>query len=271
MTILVTGATGNVGRLVVDELLAAGATGIRALTARPAEANLPAAVQVVVGHLGRPAAVAEAVAGVERMYLAPVPQHVAAVVAAARAAGVARIVDLAGEQGGFWHGIEGHVAASGAVCTHLEPGEFMDNALEWAEQIRSTGQVRDAYPDAANAPIDLRDIAAVAAVALLEDGHDGRRYQLTGPESLTRAQRVAAIGAALGREVPYLELSHEEAVAQRTPTMGAEAARWYVDGMAALCEHPQPALRTVERLTGRPAVTFARWAQANVNVFCGTP
>jgi uncharacterized protein YbjT (DUF2867 family) len=267
MTILVTGATGNVGRLVVDELLERGATDIRALTARPAEAALPDGVEVVVGHLGRPDAVARAVAGVERMYLAPSPAHAEAVVAQARAAGVTRIVDLAGGEGGLWFEIEGKVAASGIECTHLEPGEFMYNAGEWAEQIRTTGQVRDAYPDVANAPIDLGDIAAVAAVTLLEDGHAGRRYELTGPESLTRAQRVAAIGAALGREVPFVEVSPEQAVAERAPTWGEEAARWYVDGLAQLREHPQAAVPTVEQVLGRPAVTFARWAEENVDTF----
>jgi uncharacterized protein YbjT (DUF2867 family) len=267
MTILVTGATGNVGRLVVDELLAAGARDVRALTADPKRAALPAGVEVVVGHLGRPEAVRRALEGVERLYLAPAPQHAAAVTALARDAGVRRIVDLTGPVDGWWHDIEGHVEKSGAAWTHLRPGEFMANALDWAEQIRTTGQVRDGYPQAANAPIDLGDIAAVATVALLEDGHEGRSYELTGPESLTRAARVAAIGAALGREVPYVELTHEESVADRISGMGEETARWYVDGMALLVEHPQQALPTVAEITGRPATTFAQWAVANVEAF----
>jgi uncharacterized protein YbjT (DUF2867 family) len=265
--ILVTGATGNVGRLVVDELLAAGAQDVRALTARPDQAALPEGVDVVRGWIGRPETVRAALDGVERLYLAPHPPTAGEVAALAAAAGVRRIVALTGVDGSSWHGIEAAVEESGAACTHLEPGEFMSNALDWAEQIRTTGTVRDAYPTAANAPIDLGDIAAVAATALLADGHEGRRYPLTGPESLTRAQRVAAIGAALGREVPYVELTHEEAVADKAARGMGEFAQWYVDGMRRLVEQPQPASTAVADLTGRPATTFAQWAGANADAF----
>lgn len=265
--ILVTGATGSVGRLVVDELLAAGATGVRALTARPEQADLPSEVEVVRGWVGRPDTVRAAVEGVDRMYLARHPPTAGEVAAVAAAAGVRHVVDLAGADGGFWHEVEVAVEASGVAWTHLEPGEFMANALDWAEQIRTTGTVRDAYPDSANAPVDLRDIAAVAATALLTDGHAGRRYPLTGPETLSRAQQVAAIGAAIGREVPYVEVSHDEAVADKAARGMGDAAAWYVDGMRQLVEHPQPALGTVADVTGRPATTFAQWAAANVEAF----
>jgi uncharacterized protein YbjT (DUF2867 family) len=265
--ILVTGATGNVGRLVVDALRERGARDVRALTAHPERAALPDGVEVVRGWIGRPETVRAALDGVERMYLAPHPPTAGAVAALAAAAGVRRIVALSGVDGSFWHDIEAAVDASGAATTHLEPGEFMANALEWAEQIRATGAVRDAHPRAANAPIDLGDIAAVAAVALLDEGHEGRRYPLTGPQSLTRAQRAAAIGAALGREVPYVEVSHDEAVADRAARGMGEFAQWYVEGMRRLVEQPQPALTAVADLTGRPATTFAQWARANAAAF----
>src|SRR3954447_12865144 len=265
--ILVTGATGNVGRLVVDELLAAGATDVRALTARPDRAALPDGVEWVGGGIGGPETDGAALDGVETMYLAPHPPTAGEVAASAAAAGVRRIVALTGAEGRSWFGIEAAVEASGVAATHLEPGEFMANALDWAEQIRAAGAVRDAYPQSANAPIDLGDIAAVAATALLADGHEGKRYQLTGPESLSRAQRVAAIGAALGREVPYIEIGHAEAVADRVARGMGEFARWYVDGMRQLAEHPQQAVSTVADVTGRPATTFAQWAIANAAAF----
>jgi uncharacterized protein YbjT (DUF2867 family) len=259
MTILVTGATGNVGRLVVDHLLAAGAKRVRALTNNPTKAALPPEVEVAQGYLGRPETLPAALAGVERMYLAPLPETAREVAQLAKAAGVRRIVALAGPQGSWWHAVEEAVEETGIAWTHLEPGEFMTNTLIWAEQIRTTGVVRDGYPSAANAPIDLGDIAAVAAVALLEDGHAGKAYELTGPETLSRSEMVRLIGAALGRDIPYVELAHEQAIEQLTPLMG-EYARWYVDGLAELAQHPQRAVPTVAAIAGRPATTFAQWA-----------
>ncbi len=266
MTILVTGATGSVGRLVVDQLLARGASRVRALTTNPKKAALPPEVEVVVGYIGRPETLPAALEGVERMYLAPHPQTAREVAAMARAAGVAHIVDLAGPASSWWYAVEEAVEASGVAWTHLEAGEFMSNTLIWAEQIRTTGIVRDAYPNAANAPIDPDDIAAVAAAVLLEDGHEGKAYELTGPETLTRAEMVRLIGAALGREIPFVELTHEQAIEQLTPIMG-EYAAWYIEGWAELASHPQQAVPTVAQILRRPATTFAEWAVTHAAEF----
>ncbi|MGW5363951.1 NmrA family NAD(P)-binding protein [Actinopolymorpha pittospori] len=266
MTILVTGATGSVGRLVVDHLLAAGATDVRALTKNPFKAALPAGVEVVEGYIGKPETLPPALDGVERMYLAPLTETAREVAAMAKAAGVQHIVDLAGPEGNWWHSIEVAVEESGVAWTHLDAGEFMENTTIWADQIRRTGMVRDAYPDAANAPIAMDDIAAVAATVLLEDGHLGRAYELTGPETLSRTDLLSRISAALGREIPFVAVSHEQAVELLTPSMG-EFAEWYVSGWAGLKEHPQAAVPTVAEVTRRPATTFAEWATRNAGQF----
>ncbi len=264
--ILVTGATGNIGRLVVDHLLRAGATDVRALTNNPAKAKLPPEVEVVEGYLGRVETLPAALEGVDRMYLAPLESTVREVVALAAKAGVRRIVDVSGPKDTWGGAIEAAVEESGIPWTHLEPGEFTDNFLMWAEQISTTGVVRDGYPTAANAAVDMQDIAAVATAALLEDGHEGKAYELTGPESLTRAEKVRLIGEALGREVPYVEVAHEEAIEVLRPSMG-DFAQWYVDATAALVAHPQQAVPTVAEVTGRPGTTFAQWAARNVTAF----
>jgi uncharacterized protein YbjT (DUF2867 family) len=266
VTILVTGATGSVGRLVVDHLLAAGATDVRALTNKPERAALPKEVDVVKGYIGRPETLPPALEGVDRMYLAPLAETVHEVLTLAKQAGVRHVVDLAGPEGNWWHDIEVAVEESGIPWTHLDAGEFMENSLIWADQIRTTGEVRDAYPDAANAPIAMDDIAAVAAVALLGDGHVGKAYDLTGPESLTRAEMVRCIGSALGRDIPYVELTRAQAVEQLSKAMG-EYADWYLEGKAALIGHPQQAVATVAQVTGRPATTFAEWAVAHADEF----
>jgi uncharacterized protein YbjT (DUF2867 family) len=266
MRILVTGATGSVGRLVVDHLLAAGATDVRALTINPAKAALPVGVEIVEGYLGRPETVPAALEGVDRMYLAPLPRTVREIVALAREAGVRQIVDLAGAEGSQWHVVEEAVEESGIAWTHLDAGAFMSNSTIWAEQIRATGTVRDAYPTAAYAPIALADIAAVAATVLLEDGHAGKAYPLTGPQTLTRAEQVRLIGSALGRDIPFVELAHEEAVEQLSKAIGKYAS-WYLDGVARLVDQPQRAVQTVEELTGRPGTTFAQWVAEHVDSF----
>ena len=266
MRILVTGATGNVGRLVVDHLLAAGATEVRALTVGPARAALPAGVEIVKGYLGRLETLPAALEGVDRMYLAPLPQTVREVVELARRAGVRHIVDLAGAKGSQWHVVEEAVEQSGIAWTHLDAGEFMTNTTIWAEQIRTTGTVRDAYPTAADAPIALDDIAAVAAAVLLGDGHAGKAYELTGPETLTRAEQVRTIGRALGRDIPFVELTRDQAVEQLSKAIG-EYAAWYLDRMAELVDRPQRAVPTVEEVTGRPGTTFAEWAVEHADSF----
>jgi uncharacterized protein YbjT (DUF2867 family) len=266
MKILVTGATGNVGRLVVDELLALGATDVRALTTNPAKAALPPGVEVVRGFLGRPATLPAAFEGVDRMYLAPLVETAAEACRLAAEAGVRHIVDLAGAKGEHWQAVEDGVEASGVPWTHLEAGEFMANASLWAPQIIAGDVVRDTCGDAANAPIAMEDIAAVAARILIDGGHRGVAYELTGPQSLTRRERVRLIGAALGRELTYVDLPYGEAVAQLEPAMG-EFAAWYIDGLAQLAEHPQLATPTVADIIGRPGMTFAQWARRHIATF----
>ncbi|MBX6766344.1 MAG: NAD(P)H-binding protein, partial [Actinomadura rubrobrunea] len=188
MTILVTGATGHVGRLVVERLVAAGAD-VRALTRDPSRARFPQDVDIVQGDLTVPASLAGAFDGVDRMYLFPVAATAREVVAMAEDAGVRRIVTLSSGavEGGYdtdFHlPVEQAVEASGLEWTHVRPGEFMLNKLWlWGPSIRDEGVVRTPFPDVTWCPIHERDIADVAAEALLKDGHAGRAYMLNGPE-----------------------------------------------------------------------------------------
>jgi uncharacterized protein YbjT (DUF2867 family) len=200
------------------------------------------------------------------MYLAP---HIPTVFEACRVAaeaGVGRIVDLAGAKGDHWQQIEDGVEASGVPFTHLEPGEFMSNADLWASQIQAGDVVEDAYGDAVNAPIAQEDIAAVAARVLVEDGHDGRSYELTGPQALARREKVEAIGRALGRDLTYVDLPRDEALPVFERAMG-QYASWYLDGLAVLARYPQAAVPTVAQLTGRPAMTYEQWAGRHASIF----
>ncbi|WP_067464859.1 NAD(P)H-binding protein [Nocardia amamiensis] len=267
MTILVTGATANIGRKVVEHLLALGATDIRALTSNPRKAALPATVQVAEGNLRRPETLPAAFAGVERMYLAPTPDSVTEVLALARAAGVRHVVDLSGEPETWWGSVCTAVEESGLAWTHLWPGDFMENTLIWSHQIRETGAVREPRPDATSAPIAMDDIAAVAAT-LLTDIHPGRAFPLAGPEILTRTDLVRHLADALGRDIAFHRSSREDTITALTPTMG-DNATWYVDNALTSFDVPPAALpiTSVQDITGRPATTFARWAADNAPRF----
>jgi uncharacterized protein YbjT (DUF2867 family) len=267
--ILVTGATGNVGRLVVDELLALGARDVRALTVDPVRAALPpsAALDVVTGFLGRPSSLAAALDGVELMYLAPHIPTCAEVCRMAAAAGVRHIVDLAGAKGSHWQAISDAVEAGGVPWTHLEAGEFMTNTRMWASQIKTGDEVRDHGGDSATAVIAPEDIAAVAARVLIDGGHPDTSYELTGPASLTRRARVAALGAALGRDLRYIDLPLSAAIEFYAPSMGREAAAWYFGDLAMLADHPQRPTATVSEVLGRPATTLDEWVRRHAELF----
>jgi uncharacterized protein YbjT (DUF2867 family) len=267
MTILVTGATGNIGRMVVDHLLARGAGAVRALTTNPVKAALPDGVEVAVGYLRRPETLPVAFEGVDVMYLAPTPDTVEEVLGLAREAGVQRVADLSGEHESWWGGVAKAVEASGLAWTHLSPGDFMENALSWAPQIVATDAVREPYPHGRSTPIAMDDIARVAAAVLTTAGYEGEALPLTGPEILTRVDLAERIGAARGRPVRFETVTRDQAVVALEPDMG-DTAEWYVDTiLAGAVDWPAEVQPTVERVTGAPATTFAQWAQANAASF----
>jgi uncharacterized protein YbjT (DUF2867 family) len=267
MRILVTGATGNIGRMVVDHLLAAGGCTVRALTVDPARARLPDGVEVARGYLRRPETLPAAIEGVDAMYLAPTPETTAEVVAMAGAAGVRRIVDLSGEHESWWGGVATAVEAGGVPWTHLCPWDFMENSLSWVRQIRETGQVREPHPTATGLPIAMDDVAAVAAVVLTQQGHEGKAYTITGPEALTRLDLLTRLSEALGRPLEFVQVGREEAISAAEPDMGGQA-QWYVDTILAgsVGNTARPTGLTAQ-LLGRPATTFATWARANAGRF----
>jgi uncharacterized protein YbjT (DUF2867 family) len=255
---------------------------VRALTRDPARATFPAGVEVVRGDLLSPGTLGPAFEGVDRMYLFPVDETAAEVVRLARAAGVRRIVDLSAASvtvGLHANPVEHAVEASGAEWTHVRPGGFMANLLQiWAPSVRAERVVRYPFADRPDYSIHEADIAAVAVAALLEDGHRAQAYTLTGPGPITVREQVAAIGAALGEEVRYEEVTRERARELLLAQGGfaAEAADLllgFVDygGEAASGGHSDQdwsaLMRTwpdVEKVTGRPPRTFAEWARDHV-------
>ncbi|MGW1979442.1 SDR family oxidoreductase [Streptomyces sp. NPDC001889] len=217
MTILVSGATGNIGRWVIRRLLAEGRD-VRALTRRPATARLPARLPVAEGDLARPESLPPALKGVTAMLLFPVGEAVDEVVGLAVEAGVRRIVVLssaavtAGYDTEYHYPVERAVERSGLEWTHVRPGEFALNSLQlWGPSIRAERRVVDVYPDESGTPVHEEDIADVAAAALTGDGHTGRAYSLAGPGTLSHREQVAAIAEAIGEPIRLDEVTAEEA------------------------------------------------------------
>ncbi|MEO3759158.1 NAD(P)H-binding protein [Mycobacterium sp. B14F4] len=264
MTILVTGATGNIGRLVVDHLIALGVKDIHALIKNPAKANLPKGVTVATGYLGEPDSLPAAFDGVDSMYLAPLPSTAAVTLELAKKAGIDYVVALSG--GAHWQEHSDTVAASGLAHTQLGPGEFLDNFSIWSHQIKTSRTVREPYPNVVETPVSMDDIARVAATLLArpDAAHHGRMYELTGPQALTRAQIAEQIGVGIGVEVTFEQCTRVEAEDALRQIMGDEAA-WYLDLMAD--GEPQHANDLVARLTGTPAESVAQWAARNAAFF----
>ncbi|KAF0848040.1 NmrA family NAD(P)-binding protein [Nocardia caishijiensis] len=259
MTTLVTGATGNSGRQVVRELVERGEK-VKALTrdADRARALLGPDVELVTGTHTEPDTLDWH--GVDRLHVtvtAGLTEVGQELVDRAVAAGVRRITVV---WGGGVGPVEEAIERSGVEWTRLEPQEFMSNTLTWADSIRAEGVVREPYAHP-SALVHEADIGAVAAVALLEDGHAGRAYNLTGPQALTPQERLAVLAEAAGREIAFVTISHEQAIERLTATGVSRADAEYVIGWYA---ESNPASYTVdptvENVLGRPARTFAQWA-----------
>ncbi|GAA2366653.1 NAD(P)H-binding protein [Dactylosporangium salmoneum] len=276
--LLVTGATGNVGRHLLNLLVADGHR-VRALSRDPQRAAWPTEVDAVAGDLADPASLDAALTGVTSVFLFAAPGTGPAFVAAAQRAGVRRVVlmssgavdDDADVQNGpiaTYHAeIEQALRGSGLAWTVLRPDVFATNTLMWAGQTRSGDVIRGAYAGAASAPVHEADLAAVAAAALTEDGHAGQVYRLTGPASLTHADQAAILGRALGRAIRYVELPAEvvrEAMSAHVPgpILDDIFATW-----AGSVGRTAPTTVDVEKVTGRPARSYHDWVLDHAAAF----
>jgi uncharacterized protein YbjT (DUF2867 family) len=273
--ILIIGATGNIGSQVLSQLVVTGVH-VRALVRRPEAAQFPAQVEVVRGDLTVPETLDAGLDGVDKVFLVwTAPRATVDAVLERIAKACRRIVFLSaplktahplfqqpGPHRAMGEHIERRIETSGLEWTFLRPGMFAGNARDWwAPQIRAGGVVRWPYLSAPTAPIDGRDIAAVAVRALCEDGRAGADYVLTGPQSLTQLEQISTIGQVIGRSLQVEELSPEEA--QRDLHLPA----MLLDAWAAAIGQPAFVTSTVAEITGRPARTFLDWASDHAKEF----
>jgi uncharacterized protein YbjT (DUF2867 family) len=284
--LLVTGATGHVGRELVRELDATS-TAVRVLVRDPARAaGLPERAERVIGDLDTPATLAPALDGVKQLFLL-VPgigiEHTGHAIAAAKAAGVRRIVYLSSyavtgdpvpAMGRWHHQREQLIRECGIPATFLRPCGFMTNAFDWLPTLREGGYVLDPVGPGRAAPIDPADIAAVAAVTLTEEGHGGQEYLLTGGETFTVAEQVQVLAKAIGRDIEVRPVATPaDALRFRYPHGAPQAlADALIEGLT-LMRADTVGLRSdaVRRLLGREPRTFADWCARNARAFTEAP
>ncbi|MEU9109783.1 SDR family oxidoreductase [Streptomyces xanthophaeus] len=279
--ILVTGATGTIGREVLRALPPGPA--VRVMARKPARVEgAPAAAETVPGDYDDPRSLGGALSGVQTVLL--VTNRVAGdqdarFLEAARDAGVQHVVKLSAAAVAdpladdlitrWQRGNEDLLRASGMGWTLLRPRSFMSNTLSWAASVRAEQVVRSLYGSSANSCVDPRDIADVAVRVLTEPGrHRGRAYTLTGPQAVTAEQQTAWLGELTGCPVRFEELGPERARAlwsERYPEPVVEAL---LDSALRQRAGAKAGVEgTVEELTGRPARSFRDWASTHLPAF----
>ncbi|WP_327286121.1 MULTISPECIES: NAD(P)H-binding protein [unclassified Streptomyces] len=278
--ILVTGATGTVGREVARRIPAD--LGVRVMCRKPERlVEAFATAEAVYGDYRDPQSLAGALRGVRTAFLVTTGvggDEDAAFVQTARSAGVRHVVKLsaaavedprADDLITRWQRRnEELLRCSGMEWTLLRPRSFMSNTLSWAASLRTDGVVRALCGSSGNACVDPRDIADVAVRALTGEGHAGRAYTLTGPEAITAAEQTAVLGQLLGRQLRFEELEPEQARTALRARYPHELAEALLDSAERQRAGAKARVdRTVPALLGRPAGSFHAWARDHLSAF----
>ncbi|MEU5892372.1 NAD(P)H-binding protein [Streptomyces sp. NPDC047461] len=279
--IVVTGATGNVGRELVRTLAADG-TRVTATSRRIADGDVPQGVRAWPADLADAESLRAVLDGADALFLhdGGLSAHLLDVphlMDVAKAGGVRRVVLLSSlgvvtrpesvSHGGIGRAIDEAVRQSGLEWTILRPNGFHSNAFAWAESVRAQRTVAAPFGDIGLPTVDPADIAAVAAVALREGGHAGLAYELTGPVPVTPRQQAAALGTALGEPVRFVELGRDEARTHLLRFMPEPVADTTLDVLGSPTPAEQRVSPDIERVTGRAPGTFADWARRNAAAF----
>ncbi|WP_280265481.1 NAD(P)H-binding protein [Nocardia wallacei] len=275
--IVVTGATGNVGRALVRALADRGER-VTAVSRRITATDVPPGVRAVAADLAQPPAEIPAAAdavflviggdlmmtGDPACVVAPFAKYGRIVLLSSL--GVVTRPDSA-SHGRAFAAYEEAVMDSGSEWTLLRSGGIASNAFAWAPSISATRTVAAPFGEIGLPVVDPDDIAAVAAVALTQPGHAGADYELTGPALTTPRERAAALGAAVGEPVTFIDQTREQARAEMLAFMPAAVADTTLDILGSPTTREQAVSPDVEKVLGRAPGTFADWARRNAAAF----
>ncbi len=276
--ILLSGGTGNVGKPLVDRLLEGGAK-VRLLVRDPAKvAHLGDRVELAVGDLDSPASLANAAKGVDRLYfVSAVTQQVTNLLEAALEEGVRHVVKQSTIEAdrplgpGAWHREQEELIRSmGFAWTFLRPTMMMVNTVPWwSATVKSRNSVY--FPGGAGKvpPVDPRDVASVACSVLTRPGHEGKIYEVTGPEALTVAEMVQTLATVLGRPLRYVNIPPFLAgIWMRRFGMSPTLVRALLETLQALRKNQYAYVTdVVERVGGVRPHTFEEWCRDHVAAF----
>jgi uncharacterized protein YbjT (DUF2867 family) len=278
---LITGATGNIGRGVVDLLHEQGHD-VRALVRDPSRAEvLPSGIDIAVGDLDHADSVIAALRGVDSVFLLHAGSgttQTQIMIDAARSVGVNRIVLLSSlgarlrplpTIGAMLAAREDLLRASGLEVTYLRPNGLMSNALQWADGIREENRVVDPTDPGRQSVVDPDDVARVATLVLTQDGHVGHGYILNGPEALTAREQVETLSDVLGHRVDFVAVTPEhvakEAIESGTPAQLAGAMQNLNELFRA--SRAGVIADDIENLTGVAPQTFREWCERHIDEF----
>jgi len=277
--ILVTGATGTIGKELVNLLFKAGHPVRILVRSEKKVAHLDSRIERVIGDLDAPNTLDAALKGVNKVFLVTFEtRQDSNLIQAAKNFGVQHIVKLSTLEAnrpylmvGRWHRErEQLIEASGITWTFLRPGMFMSNSIEWwAETIKSQGRVYFPGGKGRVAPVAPRDVAAVAYNVLTQSGHYGKIYELTGPELITINDMATIIGKLLGKPVKYISVPQFAAGLQMLLFgLDPKLIRAFMQLASELRSGRGAVLtETVQSLTGHPAQTFEAWCRENLDAF----
>lgn len=283
--ILVTGATGTNGRELVDELHKRRVPFKAMLRNTNKRSVLPEGVETVQGDFAKPETLSRALNGVDHAFLvSPSSEQSAELeknfIVAAKNTGVAHVVKLSvigadlhstSQFQRFHREAEIELENSGMGWTNLRPNLFMQTTLSYKPTIVSQNAIFASAGNSRISAVDVRDIAAVAAVALTEAGHEGKHYVITGPQALTHTEMAAHLSEALGKDVRYVDVPYSvtrDALLQ----MGIPA--WQVEGIIELNDiykrgEAAGVTDIVRSVAKKEPITFAQFARDFANVFLG--
>lgn len=278
--IVVTGATGNVGRPLIQSLAAAGEQ-VTAVSRRIADVpdgvrdSTPKGVRRLQADLSQPETLKPALDGAKAVFLLTAAEFLANgnmkdVMEVVEASGVQRVVLLSSQGVGTKRhpsDIEDAVTQSGLGWTMLRPGNFASNAFQWAESIRTQRMMAAPFADIALPAIDPDDIAEVAAAALRDPSHAGNSYTLTGPAAISPRQQAEVIGQVVGEPVEFVELSRDEARSRMLTYMPAPVVEATLGALGTPTPAEQEVSPDVEKVLGRAARTFTDWVTRNLPAF----